>query len=105
MRGFFHKFPKNVLDCFRGNNLFWHFLAIALTYAIVTSGFDWFYFTRTRIPILRAFLFPAVILGGFVPLFGILIFFAVSAVRKNKKAIYGTVAEYPFNPLEKRPHF
>lgn len=92
MRGFFNRFPKNLFNCFRGWNLLWHFLAIILTYILVISGFDWFYFSHSRNSVLGSFLFPAVILGAIVPLFGILIFFAVSTVKKNQTAIFTSYA-------------
>lgn len=48
--------------------ILWHLLAIALTAIFVASGFDWFYFTSTRSPILREWMFPAAPIGGLVPL-------------------------------------
>jgi membrane-associated phospholipid phosphatase len=67
MTGFFHDLPQNVIRCFKGRNLLWHALAIVLTYLIVTTGLDWYYFVLTRPPALRRFLFPAVILGMILP--------------------------------------
>ena len=87
MRGFFHDILKNIKNIFWGRNLLWHFLAIALTYIFIVSGFDWFYFQATRNPAWQSFFWPAVLAGASIPLFGILIFFAVSAVRKNKKLV------------------
>jgi membrane-associated phospholipid phosphatase len=87
MRGFFHDFLGNIKKIFWGCNLLWHFLAIALTYILVVSGFDWYFFQATRSPFLQSVLWPAVPLGGLIPLFGILIFFAISAVKKNKKLV------------------
>ena len=83
MRGFFYKILANFAEIFRGCNLFWHLAAIALTYLLVASGFDWFYFESTRNPILQFIFFPAVLLGAFIPLFGILIFYFISAIRKK----------------------
>lgn len=87
MRGFFHDFLKNIKIIFWGRNLFWHLLAIALTYIFTASGFDWFYFQATRNSALQIFFWPAILAGAFVPLFGILIFFAVSAIKKMKKLV------------------
>ena len=47
---FFHKLPGNLAACFSGINLLWLLLAIALTYLLVTSGFDWWYYQITRSP-------------------------------------------------------
>jgi len=87
MKGFFHEIFKSVARIFSGYNLLWHLVAIVLTYALVASDFDWRYLQLTRSFELRFFLFPAVILGGIIPLFGILTFYAASAIRKNTRAI------------------
>jgi len=92
MRDFFHDFLKNIKSVFWERNLLWHFLAIALTFALVFTGFDWRYFQLTRNPILQSAFWPAVELGAFVPLFGIVIFYIISAVRKNKKLMSTTFA-------------
>lgn len=87
MLGFVHKIFKNLAEIFWGRNLVRHLVAIALTYILVMSGFDWFYFQATRNPILQSFLFPAVLLGAFIPIFGILIFYLISTLRKNAKLV------------------
>lgn len=87
MRGIFQDFLKNTKSVFWGRNLLWHLLAIALTFALVISGFDWRYFQLTRSPVLRPFFWPAVELGAFTPLFGILIFYVISAAKKNSQAV------------------
>jgi len=92
MIGFFHDILKNIKNIFWGRNLLWHFLAIALTYILVASGFDWFYFQATRGSILQTFFWPAVLLGAFVPLFGILIFYLISTIRKNTKFVSTALA-------------
>lgn len=56
------------MESFWGYHILWHFLAIVLTYIIVTSGFDWTYFSSTRGDILRILLFPAIVIGGILPL-------------------------------------
>jgi hypothetical protein len=48
--------------------ILWHLLAIALTFILVQSGFDWFYFSSTRSPVLREWMFPSAPIGGLVPL-------------------------------------
>ena len=77
--------PQNTIRCFKGCNLLWHFLAIALTYFIVTSGFDWYYFTSTQIPALRISLFPALGLGMILPVVVPLLLLAVGVLRKTFK--------------------
>jgi membrane-associated phospholipid phosphatase len=48
--------------------ILWHLLFIALTVILVKSGFDWFYFSSTRSPVLREWMFPSAPIGGLVPL-------------------------------------
>ncbi|MFA5925822.1 MAG: phosphatase PAP2 family protein [Parcubacteria group bacterium] len=86
MRLFFHGFLRNIKSIFWRRNLAWHFSAIAVTYLLAISGFDWRYFLLTRNPALLSFFWPAVEIGAFLPLFGILIFYAVSAAGKNSRA-------------------
>lgn len=82
MLGFFYKIFENIRKIFWSRNLFWHLMAIALTYVLVLTGFDWFYFRATRMPVLRNILFPAVPLGAFTP---ILLPFAVLLVGRIRK--------------------
>ncbi len=85
MRGFLYQLPRNALGCFKGLNILGHLLAIALTVIIVTSGFDWYYFTATRVPLLRELLFPAVRLGMFLPVVIPLILLAVGLPARDFK--------------------
>jgi membrane-associated phospholipid phosphatase len=68
VKQFFLTLPRNIIGCFRGRMLLWHLLAIVLTLILVQSGFDWFYFTSTRSPLLWEWMFPAAPIGGLVPL-------------------------------------
>ena len=68
MKRFLSTLPRNILDCFRGWMISWHIIAIILTFSLVTSGLDWLYFTSTRDPILRSWMFPAAPIGGLVPI-------------------------------------
>ena len=92
MIGIFHDFLKNIKKIFWGRNLLWHFLAIVLTYILVVSGFDWAYFQATRSPALQSALWPAVPLRAFIPLFGILIFFVFSTIKKNQRLVATALA-------------
>jgi membrane-associated phospholipid phosphatase len=87
MRGFFYNFPGNVIECFRGYNLFWHLLAIVLTYIIVTSGFDWLFFESSRSSLLRLILFPAVRLGSRLPIIVPLALYVIGMLVRKLKAI------------------
>jgi hypothetical protein len=68
MREFFHSLPGNFAGCFKGWNIAWHFTAIGLGFILVTSGFDWLYWSATRRPQLLAWMIPGVDLGVWVPL-------------------------------------
>jgi membrane-associated phospholipid phosphatase len=64
---FFHKLPGNLAACFSGINLLWLLLAIALTYVLVTSGFDWWYYQITRSPKLNGLALAAGGSGFVIP--------------------------------------
>jgi membrane-associated phospholipid phosphatase len=87
MRGFFYNFPRNAIKCFAGYNFLWHFLAIVLTYMIVSSGFDWLYFESSRSSFLRSISFPAVRLGGRLPIIVPLTLYISGKVSRNVKAV------------------
>jgi membrane-associated phospholipid phosphatase len=63
----FHRFLPTLLDIFSGKNLWGHVLAIMVTFLLVTSGFDWWYFMYFHASAPARFLFSAVWLGTFVP--------------------------------------
>ncbi|SPE55439.1 membrane hypothetical protein [Verrucomicrobia bacterium] len=68
MKQFVLTLPRNLIDCFKGRMLVWHIVAIALTFILVASGFDWRYFLSTRNPLLGSWMFPAVRIGGLLPI-------------------------------------
>lgn len=68
MKRFLLTLPRNVAACFRGRMIMWHIIAILLTVLLVTTGLDWSYFTSTRGPLLRSWMFPAVRIGGVLPI-------------------------------------
>lgn len=84
LRDWGYKFPQNIVQCFRGANLLWQLLAIALTYVLVTSGFDWFYFESTRATWFQTFGFPAAILGFFVPVLIPVGLYGIGRARKSE---------------------
>ena len=68
MKQFVWTLPRNVIGCFKGRLILWHLLAIVLTVILVTSNFDWTYFSSTRSPQIRSLAFPAVHIGGELPI-------------------------------------
>ena len=85
MRYFLADLWKNISASFFGRNIFWHLLAILITWTFVMSGSDWFYFTHTRNMDLILFFLPAAIIGFIVPVFVPLILFLVGFLKKSKK--------------------
>lgn len=85
MKHFFSTLLKNIADSFRGENIWWHLVAIALTAIIVITGLDWYYFTITRSPLFNTLFFPAVIVGAFVPMIGLFILLFIGWIIKNAK--------------------
>lgn len=85
MKTFFATILGNIGRVFKGKNLLWHALAIALTYIIVVSGFDWWYFLSTRSRGLQSAVFPAVIIGGILPMLLPLILVITGLAVRNKK--------------------
>jgi membrane-associated phospholipid phosphatase len=61
--------PRNLMGCFTGWKLAWHLVAILLTVILVLSGFDWRYYLATRSPELRSWMWPAVVIGMFLPVY------------------------------------
>jgi membrane-associated phospholipid phosphatase len=68
MKRFFSTLPRHFLACFSGRMILWHLAAILLTLILVVSGFDWGYFRATRAPSLILWMFPAVVIGGLLPI-------------------------------------
>ncbi len=64
----FYALPHNIKEIFRGKNLAWIIFSFALTYVLVASGFDWWYFRLTRVTALFWSLFPADAIGFIVPI-------------------------------------
>ena len=85
MKLFLSTLPRNVIECFKGRMLIWHLAAIILTLALVVSGLDWQYFLWTRSPILRSWLFPAVPIGGLLPIVLPLALLVVGGVARSAR--------------------
>jgi hypothetical protein len=68
MKQFLVTVPRNLMGCFTGWRIVWHVIAILLTVILVLSGFDWRWFLATRNPALRSWMWPAVGIGGLLPL-------------------------------------
>jgi membrane-associated phospholipid phosphatase len=87
MKQFLVTVPRNLIDCFKGWMFVWHITAIFLTFILVMSGFDWRYYLATRNPALRLWMWPAVGIGGLLPLALPLTLFAVGIIARNARTI------------------
>ena len=67
VRNFFHGILRNFVEVFKGKNLLWHALAIALTAALVMSGADWRFFEATRSALFHPLVWAVGIGGFFTP--------------------------------------
>ena len=85
MKMFLSTLPGNVVKSFQGLMLIGHFAAIALTLALVLSGFDWQYFLWTRSPALHSWLWPAVPIGGLMPIALPLTLFLLGGVGRSDR--------------------
>ena len=85
MKLFFSTLPRNIISCFRGKMIIWHIIAIILTFILVMSGFDWRYFLSTRASNLRSWMFPAVRIGGLLPIALPLILLVLGSMNTNAK--------------------
>ncbi|MBX4198595.1 phosphatase PAP2 family protein [Candidatus Parcubacteria bacterium] len=89
---FLYTFPRHIIAAFAGKNIFWHLLAIVLTTITVLSGFDWFYFVLTQNQTLWQILFPAVIIGGLLPIVLPLVLIALGIISRKKNLIHTGLA-------------
>ena len=83
----FYRFGRTLRRIFSGKNLWWFAAAIVLSLVAVYSGFDWLWFSLTRDTFLYGFTWPGVIIGTFVPVFGVLIYLAIAAIARNREHI------------------
>lgn len=88
MKQFFRTLPINIVRSFTGKNFKWHLLAYLLTYIIVVSGLDWFYFLNTRSGLVGGLAFPAFVIGGFLPIVLPLVVLASGYIHKHHKTIH-----------------
>ena len=91
-REFFHELPSNFVACFSGVNALFHLLAIAITYLLVTSGFDWWYYESTRNPALNGLALAAGGAGFVVPVVVPLGLYVIGRSRANLPLLFAGAA-------------
>jgi len=87
MCGAFHEIGRNILRSFSKKNIFWHFLAAVLTYICVITGFDWYYNISAQKDSIQIPLFPAVIIGGLLPILLPIILFSLGKAKNSLRTI------------------
>jgi len=87
MKQFLVTLPRNLMGCFTGWRVVWHLVAIVLTFILVMSGFDWRCFLATRNAALRSWMWPAVFIGGLLPIYLPLLLLAFGFLAKNARTI------------------
>ena len=80
-------FIANLVAAFSGRNLIFHGIAIGLTVVLVLSGFDWWYFTADKLPVIQIMLFPAVIIGALFPLLVPIVLYLAGKFGKKKRVV------------------
>ncbi|PIQ69190.1 MAG: hypothetical protein COV91_00100 [Candidatus Taylorbacteria bacterium CG11_big_fil_rev_8_21_14_0_20_46_11] len=92
MKGLFYNLKKNVINIFSRKNLAWIFLACVITYILVVSGFDSWYYEMLSGSTAMTLTFPAIAIGAIVPIFGILLFLWFSARKQSPRRINAGLA-------------
>ena len=86
-RAFAYRFPERFLAVYHGTNVFYHIAAVVLTYALVVSGFDWYFFEVTRSPYFYPLTMAAGVGGFFVPVLVPIGMYVAGEIRKNAPLI------------------
>jgi membrane-associated phospholipid phosphatase len=84
----FFSLKKTLIHIFSGKRLVLQLLAGILTYIIVLSGFDWFYFVTIQSSIVVKFLVPAIFIGGTVPMFVLPVLYLVLKLLRKKRETF-----------------
>lgn len=85
MKNFFKTLIPNIIGSFKGHHLYFHFLAITLTVIILKSGLDWYYFLAVRSPLLNQIFFPAIVIGGLLPILLPIALIIIGKIKKNDR--------------------
>ena len=85
---------ENIFTLYKRRNLVWQLIFVVLTFVLVSTNFDWWYYQSTRGFVIQSFLFPAVILGFLIPVFLPIVLFFYSKFTKNTRmtnAVYASM--------------
>lgn len=87
MKLIFYKLFSSIVKLFQKRNLMWQIVFCIVTFILVSSGFDWWYFEHTRGATIQAILFPPVFLGALVPIVMFVSLVTISFFKKNKSLL------------------
>lgn len=82
---FLRTLPRNLIASFSGLKILFLIAAILSTVLIVETGTDWQYLLAVRDPSLNKMFFPAVIIGGFIPVSLPLFLVVLGAILSRRK--------------------
>ena len=83
MQQLFYKLFKTIASLYTGMNLVLQIVAFALTYVLVASGFDWWYFGQTHVAGSHGILISAVLVGFAMPVLFPCLVLLVGAATDN----------------------
>jgi membrane-associated phospholipid phosphatase len=84
MKDFFSTFLPHLIKSFTGKRFFLHVLAIVLTYFILNSGFDWWWYVHASQSSYERFFYSAIFLGAVLPLL-VPLAFILLGLRRDKR--------------------
>jgi len=87
------KFIADIRACYSWQNIAWQLLAVALTYLLVVSGFDWWWYLNTRGATLQSWLMPAAALGGLLPILLPVVLFVIGKKGTRERIAAFAVAK------------
>ena len=85
-------FVANFVAAFSRSNLRFHGIAIGLTAILVWSGFDWWYYQAHQIPVLQRMLFPAIVIGFFLPIIVPISLYLIGKIGRHQGSVWTAFA-------------
>lgn len=87
MKIFVFGIGESVKNIFNKQNIFLLLVGFIFTFICVVSGFDWNYYLYFNSLAINKYLFPAIALGGLIPVFFPIILFIYAKLKKSKKLL------------------
>lgn len=92
-RTLFYHLPQNAWRALSGYKFLLYLLAAGLTYLAVVTGFDWQWYQGGSSPVLHSLAFPAIALGGLLPILVPLVLFIVAGKNAQKLTLAGALGQ------------